>query len=400
MSSNNTNSADFLVNKLVKIQSLSTRPDLNGKVALVTAYLPDKMRYLVKLSNPHPSIIVNALRFGTNIPPISLRRESISLASYSDRLKCKVFGVREMVTFVLTDANIRKELRNVCASLMQNLSNNNYYILFGIVVILSFSLYFIGFSKTLIVFSLLAIIPAVSLNEILAGSDFRTVIKKYPYNLKEIIIRCTGYKRITTTMAMGIFFVMMLFSISFLISPIAFQRSKSTKYGYPLDKMNGSYYSKTKSLSHNFSDKVSAALDLDSTTENTVEISGLKYTIGELYDFGFKDAIQRKDYGTSLPGVDTDDLTYQEIATPTVVDSIDPDDDYSYSHEDKPQKKKRIGLSTVLSSLALVRIVKDIGFTSNGKFDINHLVLNLKNMQPWRICLSIFMVFNILKSFI
>merc|ERR1719183_1767424 len=99
------------------------------------------MRYLVKLSNPHPSVIVNAARSGTNITPISLRPDSLIPATVVDRMKCKVFGIREMVSFVLTDATVRNELRYVYDSVMQRLPLNSYYILLTKLIILVLSIY-------------------------------------------------------------------------------------------------------------------------------------------------------------------------------------------------------------------------------------------------------------------
>jgi len=402
MSNNNHIDHDFLLKKVVKIHNLSVRPDLNGKVGTVISYLPDKMRYLVKLSNPHPSVIVNAARSGTNISPISLRRDSLIPATVVDRMKCKVFGVREMVTFVLTDATVRNELRYVYGSVMQRLPRNSYYILPALITILFLSMYLIGFSKTLIAFSLLVMIPALSLNDIVAGSNLRTIVKNYPYRVKETISRCTGYTRVTTRMAMSIFFIVMLLSVSLLFGPNVTSRPKVLRYEYPRDTMHDPDNSLNQnSLGYKLPDEGSGSHEFKPIVIDTNETPGSQRTIKDIYKLGYTDGIQNNDYGASLPDINNDVLTIHEPPRQAPHNRFDSDHNYGYSHDSTYHKKKnKIGFGTLLSFLALGRIIKDTGFTSNGNFDFNYFIFNLKNMKPWKMGLGIFMVYNLLKIFI
>merc|ERR1712226_874642 len=181
-------------------------------------------------------------------------------------------------------------------------------------------------------------------------------------------------------MAMIIFSAFVLLSVSVLFGPNVTSRTKLSGFKLPTDSKHDSGHSLNHSpFDYAFSEGGSDLSHFKPEVIDANENLGQHHTIKEIYKLGYNDGIRNYEYGSSIPSGNYDVLTNNQPPPQAPHESFESNRNYGYdySHDSSSHKRKnKVGFGTIISLLALGRIIKDSGFTSNGNFDFNHLLLN------------------------
>lgn len=356
-----SNDPASLLNKHVKIHSVTVKPELNNKIGIAQSYLPERARYLVSLP-PHISPA-----------PIALKADNLSLPTFSERVRGKFDDIWGMVLTVYHDQSLRAELRRGLATLQSQLPPNVKieHVAVGILLLLFGVIYLIGLSKTIMLISLISMGFVVALPDIFARRDIKAIVTNFPMRWKEAIEQNTGYK-ISLRMATGILVAILLISSKVLLT------------------------SQSRVYKKDFGDD----LDLDSLGHQSAKFTDgkgniISFTIEEIYKLGYEDARNENAFGESLPK-NHESMSFRRLDYGFNYDDIS----YNQMYSSPPtSKKSKLGIGTIISLFALARTVKDLGFVQ-GRFELNVLISNVRNLPPIRMALLAFMVYRVINTFI
>lgn len=338
-----------LLQKQVKIHSVSAKPELNDKIGVAQSYLPDRNRYLVSLP-PHVSA-----------SPIALKADNLTIPTMVEKAKGKVDDLWGMLLTVYNDDNVRSIVTNAVLKVESLLPPNVkiQHAFGGVLFMLLAVIYFIGFAKLFMLFSLLAMVGVVALPDIMAKKDPKTIAKNFPARWKEAITQNTGY-RPSQKMATGILIGLLLFSGKVLLTPTARKPAKKVH-------------------------------DTNTFTASRAD-AGTSFTLEEIYKMGFEDASNEKIYGESLPeghsSMSFKSASYQSFAY----------DDYEPLIPQPPPKKSKFGFGTIMSVVAIGRMIMELGFVG-GRFEPNLFIANVKNLPPMRLAFMGFMLYRVISAF-
>jgi len=342
--------ASFL-QKQVKIHSVTAKPELNNKIGVAQSFLPDRNRYLVSLP-PHISP-----------SPIALKADNLAVPTFPEKARGKLDELWGMVMTVYHDDSVREVLRRGVTTVESRLPPNVkiQHVAFGILILLLGTIYCIGFSKTIMLISLLLMGCVVALPDIVAKRDIKSTIKNFPFRWKEAIEQNIGY-RPSQKVATGILFAILVLSSKVLLTP----RTPLAKAG------------------------MNTNVNESGVSRNT----GASFTMEDIYKLGFDDAQNEKKIGESLPA-DHASMTFRSSSYNFDYDDIDYD---SYIPPPAP-KKSKFGIGTIMALLAIGRTVKDLGFVG-GRFELNVFVANVKTLPPMKLLFLGFMCYRLIAGFI
>ena len=342
-----------LLQKYVKIKGLASKPELNFKVGFVDSYLADRSRYMITLPR-HVSAA-----------PVALKSDNLEVASIVDRSKAKAEEIMFMGRAVMQDERFKETIRRTYTSIDQRLPGPMKPQHLLAVILLGFMLIvrMIGFTKFIFVSSVMLIMLAVALPDLISGErNIKTLATNFPIRWKEAIEQNTGFKP-SKRVANGILVLFLLFAgkVIFVPKPAAHQ-----KFDY-----GSSTYEK----------------------EDSPELSHApSFTMEEVYKLGYQDATDQKPFGESLP-LSHKDIMFSSQSTPRL--GVYNDFDYIPS---PPPKKKKFGFGTIMAAISVFRTVKELGFV-NGKFEPSVFIANARNMPPLKMAFSGFMLYKLLSAF-
>ena len=342
-----------LLQKQVKIHSVSAKPELNNKIGIAQSYLTDRGRYLVSLP-PHISP-----------SPIALKADNLSIPSLPEKARGKLDETWGMMVTVYKDENLREVLRVGIATLQSRLPPNIKveHVAGGILLLLFGMIYFIGLSKTIMLVSLLLMGVVVALPDIIAKRDIKAIARNLPFRWKEAIEQNTGLKP-SKRVATGILVGILLLSSKVLLTP----RSPPAQKNVPFDGARPSVR--------------------DENTNGGVS----SFTMEEVYRLGYEDAQKENQFGESLP-VNFKSMSFKNSAFDYDYNDYADYNDYS----PPPQKKSKFGMGTIMSLFALGRTVKELGF-HDGRFDFNLFVANARSLPPLKMAFMGFMMYRVLSA--
>lgn len=342
-----------LLQKYVKIKGLASKPELNSQVGFVDSYLVERSRYLITL----PSHV--------SIAPIALKSENLDIANMLDRSKSKVEEIIFMAKAVLQDERFKETIRRSYTSIDQRLPGpvKPQHLIAGFFLAVILIVKMIGLTKFLFVSSAFMIILAVSFPDLVSGRrDIKTLLLNFPTRWNEAIEQSIGVKPPTRVgNAILLLFLLLVGKVLFV--------SKSTPpetFGYE------SLYEK----------------ETNSRLPNT-----RTFTMDDVYNLGYQDAIDQKPFGASLPS-DRKDILFSNEPSPTtgVYDSFD----YIPT---PPPKKNNIGFGTLMAAMAILRTVKELGFV-NGKFEPSVFIANARSLPQWKMAFSLYLLYRVVSAFI
>jgi len=356
-----TNDPAGLISKTVKVHSVTSKPELNGQLGIVIRY--QQGRYIVKLQPSSP--------VGPQAPQISLKDSNLTPANYLERTQHTIADMKLVATTLYNDPQTRAKVRQVCNDAQRRLPPNVKleYAAAGIVLSLFVVVYVLGMSRSVFLGSIIGIVGAVALPDILAGAGFKTVARNFPSRWKETLVESTGFGWITERMAMGGFVFLLMFSARGLM-------------------ISGA----SKPTTHSGTTSLNGGVSSD---------SAVKWTMEDVYKLGFDDASQEKDYRQSLP-VGHEHIGHFVSKSRNLASEDDEDMDWTNYEPTSPppQKKGGFGFGTVMSLFAIGRVVKDMGFSPDGQFDHNLLIANVKMMEPWKMGFMGLAIYRVISSFL
>lgn len=365
-----TNDPAGLISKTVKVHSVASKPELNGQLGTVISYLHQQGRYYVQLGQQSNPVGPQAPRI------ISLKDSNLAPANYLERTQHTITEMKHAATTLYHDPQTRAKVRQVYDEAQRRLPPGVKleYAAGGIVLSLFAIVYMVGFSRSVFIGSIIGIVGAVALPDIVAGSGPKAVARNFPSRWRQMLVESTGFGWITERMAMGLLLFLLLFSARGLMvggSSKPTHSGTSSPYNAPL-------------------------------SEGLSSESAVKWSMEDVYKLGFDDASQGNDYKQSLP-VDHGSIGYfvSKSRNAAAIDEEDMDwTDYEPNSPPPPEKKGGFGFGTVMSLFAIGRVVKDMGFSPDGNFDHNLLIANVRMMEPWKMGFLGLAIYRIISSFL
>lgn len=380
MTSTSSSSADpaSMINCTVKIQNLVSKPELNSQIGIVKSYNTSRDRYNVQLYSASPIA-----------PPIALKVDNLVHATLVEKAKGQLEQVKTMIQFVRTDPDVRRQILDMYHSFQTKLPSGikPEYAIGGVLFLLFALTYMIGFTKLIMLMSIIGILLTVILPDIMAGeTNVKHILRNFPARWRNTIHDHTGY-HLSPKVANGLLFIILLLTTKVLVTP-----------SIRADTNN------TAKLTNTELDMMMQQQQQQHNDKNTLNSQGQSsslqsWTLEEIYKLGYEDGVKKYDYGTSLPENHETILFSSSSGA-----SFNDDFEYDYKPTQPPlpphqQKKSKLGFSTLMAMFALFRSVKELGF-ANGRFDVNYFKTNIQMMPPLKMAFLGFMLYRVVSAFI
>ena len=380
-----------LLNCTVKIQNLQSKPELNDQIGSVQSYNPQRNRYNIQLYNASP---IN--------PPIALKADNLIQATMVEKVKGQFQSMKTMILFMKENPQVKEQLRQVYKDVHDKLPNGvkPEYALGGSLLLFMGVIYFVGFMKTIMFFSMLGIVGVVALPDItyilnrggsINATEMKSIATNFPFRWRTMIQEQTGYS-LNPKVANGILVGLLLLSTKVLITPLGGRSSggeKGTKLTQTeIDMMNQQQHQQ----------------------QHRRQSQGPSFTVEEIYKMGYDDATKSLDFGTSLPE------NYESFHFTTSSSNSGEQEEETFEYDYKPttpplpnyhtnggnsntNRGSKIGFGTLMSMFALFRSVKELGFR-DGRFDLPLFMANVQNMPPLKMAFMGFMLYRVISAFL
>lgn len=351
--------SNFITNPpstFVKVQNVTTREEMNGQLGIAVAWQQDRGRYLVH----------NV----TTQQTIALKPENLVKASQMETMRGQYLQAKN-------DPRVQQQLRDYYAKAKKALHPvKPEYAAIGVFVLWCVLIYFVGFTKTVMVTSVLLLLAVMVAPDVMEGASLKTILTNMPRRSREAMEETVPMVkgRLSNQVAMGIVIFMIVIAGKSL-----FAETGSTRAPVPPRPPTAG----TTPLPHHAS-----------------HIQALKE---EHYKLGFEDAKNGLDFGTSLPkpaatgesarhprGMATEDSDYS---------SMEFDD---YTMAPLPPQKKGFGFGTIMSAFFLIRTASELGtdVAAGGGWSFQRMVANARTLEPWKLGMVGFSLFNLVRSFV
>jgi hypothetical protein len=327
---------------VVKVQN-TARDDMNGSLGIAITFQQDRGRYLIH----------NVVTQQT----VALKPENLIKASTLETAKAQYLHLRN-------DPGVQRKIRDVYDKAKQTLHPiKPEYAVVGVLMLWCSLLYFIGFTKTLMMTSVLMLLGIIVAPDVMAGANISTILTNIPRrsreSMEETVPALRG--RLSNRMA-GVLVVFMIYIAGRSI--IAPKPTRANRNNVP------------------------------STPSHHASLEALKQ---EHYKLGFDDAKNGLDFGTSLK-------TAAESSTTTPRGLSQEDDEFpEFDNLDypPPQPKRGFGFSSAMSAFFLARTAYELGNDPvAGSFSVPRMVANAKTLEPWKMGMVAFSLYNLVRSFI
>lgn len=341
---------------IVKVVGTS-REDVNGSLGIVVSYNNARGRYMVHLTQSQNQVAMKP----DNLVPASMLEKG---KAYYEQAR--------------NEPQIRTMINNVTARLPPGVTLQQVGL--GIVVVLVGLIYFLGFSRTLMLISFTMIVLMVIGPDLMAGNaNAQTIVRNAPDRFRAMVrdsfpggryIADKPYALAALAALMVVFFVK-----SMVTSPSAYKTAASTG-------------------------NIPFTADHDPTTTTMPSRPGVSLTPREYYNLGFEDAKQDRIFGESLPK--EDDPIYSSSSS----SSYDPmDNDAQYTMPPPPSSdswgSKLFSMSSAMSLMYIGRTVMELGRGGpQGQWNFELFKANLANMETWKLGLLGLSLYRLVAVFI
>mmetsp|Transcript_17054 Transcript_17054/g.24748 ORF Transcript_17054/g.24748 Transcript_17054/m.24748 type:complete len:361 (+) Transcript_17054:112-1194(+) len=333
---------------IVKITGVTARPELNNELGKILSYNSDRQRYMVA---------INSL---TGSSAMLFKPENVQKATFVDSYKYKALELKNAAMMLYNDPHTKEQLRRAYTSVAVRLPPpvKPEHVAGGLCFIILLSIFMIGFTKTMLLGSIMILIPTVSLQDIAAGKSYKEVATNFPNRWKENLSSVAGGRPVSDNMnyaSLAIF--------AFLVGNVLLSSSARPTAAASIPPSPP--YAETI-----IPPKPSAAAAID-----------MEQSLQQYYKLGFQDATDGKDFGTSLPS----DLpsSFNTVPIPTDPPLMD-DIDYSYTPPPPPSKKSRFNFGSIMALMTLARTARELAQRPDGTYSMDLLVANAKNMEHWK----------------
>lgn len=420
-----------MINCTIKIQNLTSKPELNSQIGIVQSYNTQNNRYIIQITSPPQTSPGNATGTTDNQQQqqrqqqqqqrpivVALKIDNIKQASTVDKIQGQYYIFLNVLSYMNKNKSLLwnsaktkyqlmvQQLVNsgvLPASLLQGGNSGGTamkleYVLGSILVALLAIVWKVGLTKTIFFFSVFGILLTVVFPDLMtiaknysSGNNsssnttmkdqLKMVAKNFPNRWREMIHSHSGYN-VNPRVANGLLLALLLLSGKILLTP--------------LESKGGSGKNGTSSLTQT---------ELNMMKQDYEPL----YTVEEIYKLGYEDGSKEEQYGVSLPeNHDVLYVTSKAKETKMQKDNHDNDADMHFDYDDyqpttppvppSTSKGSGIGFGTLMSCFALFRSVKEMGFV-DGRFELQYFKSNVQSMPPLKMVFMGFMVYRIVSAF-
>lgn len=374
----------------VKVVNTS-RETLNGRFGLCLQYSEEKGRYTILLVPLNNGITVTSAN-----EQVALKTENLVVCTFVEKYQAQYALLRY-------NPEIQAQIQKVYTTIQNRTGGiKPEYVLIGLLALIIVAIYFIGFSKVLLVLAGMMVLFSIIGQDLLASVPMETVLRNAPNRWKSILrdqipfgygskVVDNKYSYLAVTALIVFLFIFPLFTTS---------TSKASTAG-----------------------GVGNTLDLTTTLKQGGGIPTSYFTsdhIEKLYKLGFDDATSSMEYGTSLPKSISDARTLLEIdytekedtvvpnkkvaGAATATTEFDIDDSYILPSVPAPKSKSIIAsllnFQTAMSLFMIYRTIEPISKNSDGNFDLDVLKANLGTLDVWKLGILGFSVYRLVSQFL
>eukprot|EP00551_Chaetoceros_affinis_P012230 CAMPEP_0203668280 /NCGR_PEP_ID=MMETSP0090-20130426/4951_1 /ASSEMBLY_ACC=CAM_ASM_001088 /TAXON_ID=426623 /ORGANISM="Chaetoceros affinis, Strain CCMP159" /LENGTH=450 /DNA_ID=CAMNT_0050532679 /DNA_START=180 /DNA_END=1532 /DNA_ORIENTATION=- len=441
-SSSSTTDPASMINCTIKIQNVTSKPELNSQIGIVQSYNTQNNRYIIQITSPPEDTNANGTTQQQQQLPrqvcVALKIENIKQASTVDKLRGQYYIFLNVVSYLnknkllwWNDAKtkfnftIQQLVRSgVLPSSFLGVDGSNggsgsnalkfEYIIGSIVVALLAIIYKVGLTKTIFFFSVFGILLTVAFPDLMTAAktynrnmkdQLKMVAANFPIRWREMILSHSGYN-VNPRIANGLLIALLLLSGKILFTPLGTKGVSPSSSG-------------TSTLTQTELNMMKQDSNANMNI-NHRNVNEALYTVEEIYKLGFEDASNGKDFGLSLPEshetlyvtTSTKTTTQQNFGRNNYGDNNDSDiqfnyDDYQPTTPPVPpavpppntRRGSGIGFGTLMSMFALFRSVKEMGFV-NGRFEFQYFISNVQSMPPMKMAFMGFMVYRVISAFV
>lgn len=338
----------------VKVHGTS-RDALNGKLGLVLQYAADRGRYTVLMCESQD--------------PVSLKVDNLMICNGV------VDKARAYVQMMRNNPDVRRQFQLISQQIYQRTGIKPEYALAALAVALIGGWYMIGFSKLLMVLTVLIMVSTVVGPDLLAGKDVKTVLRNAPNRWREVVrqqIPVVGGRIASNTIFLNLFtFATLAFVAYTLVASPAGRAASAVPR--------------------------SAAAPAPSRSLSLQEDLQQQY-----YKLGFDDATNAREFGASL--VKT--AASSDISEAgTSIGGVVADDDESWrnaSYDSVPTHKKKspLSLSTAFAAFTIYRTLQPLAVNADGRFDAALFRANLVHLEVWKMGIVGFSAYRLVSAFL
>lgn len=346
--STSSDPSGFLTNPpsvIVKVTNTS-QESMNGELGVVVQYNTDRGRYLVHMVGTQQTV--------------ALKAENLVKGNMIDQAKAQYL-------LLTKDPRVRQEISKYYSLVASKLPPGvkPEHVAGGVVILLLLSIYFFGFTRIIMLISLIMMIGLIIGPDVFVGGRLqfngRVVAANFPgrcrATLEQMVPMLQG--KLNDQMAAGIVIVLLLLSARSIFVPHA-KPTPRTPVTNPASFVN-------------------------------------QLSTEEVYKLGFDDATLGKDFGTSLPKLTT------SSPHSSIYDDLQPIDlqaTNSYAFEAPKPWYSKIGMWQMMSILNIGRMLMEMGRdATTGTFSPQLAMANLQGAEPMKLGLLGFSVYNLVKVF-
>ncbi|CAJ1948493.1 unnamed protein product [Cylindrotheca closterium] len=339
----------------------TARAEMNGQFGLVLGYSEERTRYVLVLCN--------------NGAQAMLRPENLEPCSTVEKYQAQYQQIRN-------DPRIKQKMTELYGNANQMLGGRakpeHAAGAMGVVFLLL--IYFVGFSKMIMLTSLIMLVGLIVAPDIQAFGikKWKLILRNFPTRCRETIEQTVPQARGRVTNPMACGFVLFMILVAGRTLFLSSGKAPSVAPNPPM--MQEATRTATRSL-------------LDTTTTTTTA----KNAIDEAYKMGYNDATSSLPFGTaSLAELK------EQVSAATSASSVPPTQDilYDYPPPPPPQKSGGFGMGSIMSLFMIGRTCMQNGMTGDGNFDPQLLLANLQLMPMPQKAILGFSVFNLLRAFL
>ena len=328
---------------IVKVVN-TARDDMNGQLGIAIAFQESNGRYLVH----------NVATQQT----IALRPDNLVKASTVESVRGQYLQLRN-------DPRVQQKVREHYDKAKQILHPvQPEYVAVGLLVLWCLLIYAVGFTKTIMVTSVVLLLGVLVAPDVMEGASWKRILQNVPQRsrqaMEETVPALKG--RLSNKVAGGI----VIFMIVMAGQSLFWTPSKKPMRSPPTVMPHA---------------------------------SNVKALQQEYYKLGFDDAKNGFEFGTSL-------TTTDGASTPRVL--LSQDEEYeppamefdSVDYGTRAPKKRSFGFASAMSAFYLYRTASELGTDVGGGFSFQRMVANARTLEPWKLGMVGFSLYNLVRSFI
>ena len=328
---------------MVKVVNTS-RAALNGQLGIVLAYQTDRGRYVV-------------LTTGAAQEQVSLKPENLIKASWFEQLKAQY-------ELMQNNPQVRQQLRTIYTQVQRTTGVKPEYVGGAAVVLLLAAVYFLGFSRTLLILSTLLMVFIMVLPDLQAGTPLPQLVRNVPMRFRALVrqnVPVVGDRIANSNLWSGVVAAVLVFF--FVNALVGGQSSKA----------------------------VPPPPAVGTTVPPPVATS--RALLEDYYKKGFDDATAGLEFGTSLPA--------------TTPQGADAPADFAWPGSQMPPPpppapsalSKLMNWSSLVSLFIVGNTVFSAGRTADGGWDPQLCFANLRLLDPWKMGMLALSVYRLVAPF-